>query len=117
MKKSCIYTVVMGALAINAQAESMRCQGDLIKIGDVKADVIAECGEPLVIDSFCRTIANTAQIQAVQNGSNNVQNNIAVQACENVDVWTYHPTKGQFITHLYFVSGELRDIKYGDRVK
>lgn len=117
MKTFFFCIAVMNVLAINVQAESMRCQGDLIKIGDIKADVIAECGEPVITDSFCRTITDTAQIQAVQSGNNNVQNNIAVQACEDVDVWTYHPTKGQFVTHLYFVSGELRDIKYGDRVK
>ncbi len=117
MKKILLGIVVIQLMAATAHAESMRCNGDLVQLGDMKADVVAICGQPVITDSFCRPIAQSAQIQATQSGENNVQNNIAVQTCEDVDVWTYHPAKGQFVTHLYFVAGELKDMKYGDRVK
>ena len=115
--KKILLSILTFLITTAAHAESMRCNGDLIQLGDMKAEVIAECGEPIMRDSFCRPVAKGAQIQAVQSGNQNVQNNIAVQTCEDVDVWTYHPAKGQFVTHLFFVEGELQEMKYGDRVK
>jgi len=117
MKKFLMGIIVFQLTSTTVHAESMRCNGDLVQLGDMKADVVSTCGQPLVTDSFCRPIAHSAPIQATQSGEHNVQNNIAVQTCEDVDVWTYHPAKGQFVTHLYFVGGELKEMKYGDRVK
>jgi hypothetical protein len=98
-------------------AESLRCKTKLAQIGDTKADVIDKCGDPIMTDSFCQPIAIAAQPQGVQNGNNNVQNNTVISTCENIDIWTYNPGSGKFMTHLYFSRGELQSIRYGDRVK
>lgn len=100
-----------------SNAESLRCKTKLAKLGDTKADVLAKCGDPIMTDSFCQPIAIAAQPQGVQNGDNNVQNNTVISTCENIDIWTYNPGSGKFMTHLYFSRGELQSIRYGDRAK
>lgn len=112
--------LIIAATAITlsspSNAESLRCKTKLAKIGDTKADVIQKCGDPIMTDSFCQPIAIAAQPQGVQNGNNNVQNNTVISTCENIEIWTYNPGTGKFMTHLYFSRGELRSIHYGDRV-
>ena len=90
-------------------AESLRCNGDIIEIGDAKINVLRKCGEPAFKDSFCEKIP----IRIKQpNGDYTLS-----ELCENVDIWTYNPGKGQFWTNLYFSQGKLREMRYGDRVQ
>ena len=112
-----IGMTLLASLSSSCFAESLRCGRTIAQIGDTKADVLEKCGVPLVTDTFCEPIAQVAQPQGVQNGDNNVQYNTAIATCENVDIWTYTPAKGKFVTHLYFSRGELQTIRYGDRVK
>ncbi|WP_053094166.1 DUF2845 domain-containing protein [Cellvibrio sp. pealriver] len=118
MRTLSIYLIgfLLFGIGNTALGESLRCKNKLVHIGDSKAEVIDKCGSPLMIDSFCQPIATSNQSQGVQYGDNNVQNNIVIQACENIDIWTYEPRKGKFTTHLYFAQGQLRGIRYGDRV-
>lgn len=109
--------IIFSALLANsAQADSMRCGTKLAQVGHTKADVTEICGSPTYTDSFCEPLATNLQIQAQQNGDNNIQNNIAIQSCRNIDIWTYHPGSGQLIAHLYFAEGKLRKIERGDRI-
>lgn len=111
-----LFTLVSMGLTSTSFADSLRCKTKLAHIGDTKAEIIDKCGEPVMTDSFCQPISvNTPQ--GVQVGNNNVQNNIAIATCENVDIWTYNPGTGKFKTHLYFTRGHLQSIRYGDRVK
>ena len=114
---SLLCTTILASLSSACIAESLRCKTKLAHIGDTKAEVLDKCGNPTITDNFCRPVATTAQPQGIQNGNNNVQNNIAIVACENVDIWTYSPGKGKFMAHLYFAQGQLQSIRYGDRVK
>ncbi len=109
--------VLMSFLAIAANANSLRCGGQLAQVGDTKAEIIEKCGEPIMTDTYCAPLVAANQIQGIQNGNNNIQNNIAISTCENVDIWTYKPGSGKFITNLYFSNGQLQVIRYGDRVK
>ena len=92
-----------------SNAESLRCKGDIVDIHDTKAEVIEKCGNPQVIDSYCE---KSAQEIRKSDGSLTL-----VEGCENVDIWTYNPGKGQLLTNLYFAQGKLREMRYGDRVK
>jgi hypothetical protein len=103
-------------MAAQVQAESLRCQGKLAQIGDTKFDVSDKCGDPVATDHYCQPLNTPALIEAYQGGNQNLQINIASQSCADVDIWTYKPGKGRFITHLYFYQGQLVDIKYGDRI-
>ncbi|HEY0821854.1 MAG TPA: DUF2845 domain-containing protein [Rhizobacter sp.] len=95
-----------------SQAQSMRCRNDLANVGDAKASVLQKCGEPVHRESYCKPLPATQQPGAAA-GTTVVQ----VQACENVDEWTYNPGRGQFMTILRFEAGRLAGISYGDRVK
>jgi hypothetical protein len=113
-----LFAFLFFALAItgSSHAESLRCGGQLAHIGETKADILEKCGDPIVTDSYCEPIA-VNQPQGIQNGNNNIQNNVAISTCENVDIWTYNPGSGKFMTHLYFSRGRLQNIRYGNRVK
>lgn len=100
-----------------ASADSLRCNGQLASLGDTKADIVDICGEPMSTDSFCEPNTINNGPQGIQNGDNNVQHNVSIQSCTQVDVWTYNPGKGKLMTHLYFSQGQLRTIRYGNRVK
>ena len=95
--------------AASAGAESLRCNGDIVDLEDTKAEVIKKCGKPEITDSFCEKILrNIAQSDGKV---------IAIEDCQNVDIWTYSPGKGQFLTNLYFAEGKLREMRYGDRIE
>lgn len=99
--KRVFFWVAFSCLALSgAQAESLRCKGDLVDVGDTKASVVRKCGEPVMKDSFCKP-------GAVVQGA----------GCETVEEWTYSPGYGQFMTTLRFEGGKVSSIKYGDRVK
>lgn len=112
-----VCTLMSSGLSLSSHAESLRCKTQLAQVGDTKVEVLDKCGDPIMTDSYCEPVAVTTQPQGIQNGNNNVQNNIAIATCENVDIWTYNPGKGKFMTHLYFARGELQSIRYGDRAK
>lgn len=90
-------------------AESLRCKNDTVQIGDSKADVVVKCGQPQLTDSICE---KTQKRFLKSDGTSGF-----IEACENIDIWTYNPGPGQFWTHLYFEQGKLREMKYGDRVE
>lgn len=96
-------------ISCSTHAESMRCKGDIIDLGDTKIDVLRKCGEPVYKDTFCE---NTPIRIRQSDGQFNV-----VERCHNIDIWTYNPGKGQFWTNLYFSEGRLREMRYGDRVE
>ena len=110
MKKMVSLALGLATLiCCTANAESLRCKGDIIDIGDTKIDVLRKCGEPEFKDTFCEK--TPIHIRQSENNYN------LVERCENIDIWTYNPGKGQFWTNLYFSEGKLREMRYGDRVK
>lgn len=86
-------------VGLPAAAQSFRCKAELVTLGEGKAAVLQKCGEPSFKDSSCRRPAP------------------ASEACVPVDEWVYNPGPGQFMTTLRFEAGELKAIKYGDRVQ
>lgn len=94
-------------IAVPASAESMRCADSyLVQIGNSKADILQNCGEPIMRDTFCSTTA-TGSTQQPAVGS----------TCSNVEEWTYNPGAGQFMTTLRFFEGRLQSIRYGNRAR
>jgi hypothetical protein len=86
-----VLCAVFAMASASAETTSFRCKNDLVNLGDSKASVLQKCGEPATV--------------------------VNVNACQNVDDWTYNPGRGQFMTSLQFEAGKLSAIKYGDRVK
>lgn len=90
-------------------AESLRCNGDIIEVGSTKADVFRSCGEAAFKDTYCEKIPTR-----IKRSDGRFDN---LESCENVEVWSYNPGKGQFWTNLYFKEGQVWEMRYGDRVK
>jgi hypothetical protein len=99
------------AVSAPAQAQTLTCKNDFASIGDSKPTILQKCGEPAMKDSFCKPTENR---QAPAAGGGTVVN---VMPCEKVEEWTYRPGYGQFITTLRFENGELKSMKYGDRIR
>ena len=114
--QSTIFILISIFISGTAQADSMRCGTKLAQVGHTKADVTDICGSPIYTDSYCEPLTTNLQVQANQQGDNNIQNNIAIQSCRNIDIWTYKPGSGQLTAHLYFVEGKLRKIERGERI-
>ena len=96
----------------NAQAESLRCNGELALIGDSKGSIFGKCGEPMMKDSFCKPV-EVSRIVPCSDGKGTTVN---VVPCESVDEWTYNPGSGQFYTTLQFERGTLKSMMFGARV-
>jgi hypothetical protein len=103
-----LHIIFSLVVTIPAAAETLRCKGDIVQVGDTKAEVTQKCGSPASTDSFCKKVERT-----IKHSDGKVS---FFETCENVDVWTYNPGKGQFWTNLYFAEGQLREMKYGSRV-
>lgn len=89
-------------------SESLRCGGNIARIGDGKADIQLKCGAPVSSHSFCKPLVTApAARDLVADAS---------AACMPVDEWTYTPGSGQFVTTLIFQNGSLSAIRYGDRI-
>lgn len=107
--RAALAAVALAALAATptAHAQTMRCKNDLAQVGDAKAAVLHKCGEPVLMDSFCKPVEAIKGPNAPRPSG----------VCETVDEWTYNPGSGQFMTILRFESGALKSIRYGDRVR
>ncbi len=82
-----------------ANAETLNCGNDFVQLGENKASVILKCGEPHYKDSFCQP-----------------DRKAVAASCETIDLWTYQPGSGQFVTTLKFAGGKVVAIEYGDRI-
>ena len=90
-------------------AQSLRCQGEVVAVGDTRAAVLGKCGQPLLKDSFCRRPETPPDRPLAGPGR--------ALPCEDVDEWTYNPGYGQFMTTVRIQAGKVSAIVYGERVK
>lgn len=104
----CIGAIGVAVVSLTAQAASLRCNGNLIKVGDSKLSVLKKCGEPVMKDSYCKPVE-------VRSGIENESSAIAVAACERIDEWTYDPGPGRFYVNLQFERARLESIEHGKR--
>lgn len=92
-----------------AAAQSLRCQGEVVAVGDTRASVLHKCGAPLLKDSFCKSPEAPPDRPAPSGRK--------ALPCEDVDEWTYNPGYGQFMTTVRIQAGKVSAIVYGERVK
>ena len=90
-------------------ADSLRCEGQLVDLGNTKADVTSLCGSPLMTDSYCKPITRK---QYDSEGRE-----LITESCEDIDVWSYNQGTGTFWKHVYFAQGRVVDIQSGERVR
>ncbi len=90
-------------------AETLRCEGQLVDIGNTKADVTSLCGSPEITDSYCKPVTRK---QYDSEGRE-----LLTESCEDIDVWSYNQGTGTFWKHVYFAQGRVTDIQSGERVR
>lgn len=103
------FLLLVWFMAHTASAESLRCRGDIIEVGSSKIDVFSKCGEAAFKDTYCEKIP-----ARIKSSDGKVE---ILERCENIEVWSYNPGKGQFWTNLYFKEGKVWEMRYGDRVE
>ena len=102
------FTTMIIISSSPAFAGSLDCKNNFAEIGDSKASILFKCGEPMFKDSFFKSVKSKIS-------ANQAKSTPSLQ-CETIDLWTYNPGPGQFLTTLQFERGMLMSIKYGDRI-
>jgi hypothetical protein len=97
-----IFWAALVMCSTPAQAESLRCNGDLAGVRDTKVSMLMKCGQPFFTDWFCKPTDPDLPY---------------VPPCQLVEEWYYNPGSGQFITIMRFERGVVTSIRYGDRVR
>ena len=101
--------VLLLALCLPAQVESLRCDGHSTEVGDSRLSVLYKCGEPLLKDSYCATVYYGGPVPQVvpapYAGS--------VVPCLQVDEWLYDRGPGNLMATVRFQSGVVQAIRYG----
>jgi len=103
MPRHLLIALLLALGAGSAAAQNLRCGNTFADRGDSKMSVLSKCGEPVLRDRDCRP-----DPQPNPDGT--------ARPCLNVDVWSYRPGRGQFVTMLEFEQDKLTTIRYGDRI-
>ena len=114
----CIVTLsivtVLYFTTIASADRALRCQGHLIYIGDLKADVISKCGKPDHIEQWEENPnGHTSKIYDYE--KERYQLPELINGPILVERWTYDLGTNRFIRYLFFQNGELYKIERGDK--
>ena len=114
----CIVTLsivtVLYFTTIASADRALRCQGHLIYIGDLKADVISKCGKPDHIEQWEENPnGHTSKIYDYE--KERYQLPELIKGPILVERWTYDLGTNRFIRYLFFQNGELYKIERGDK--
>lgn len=93
---------------------ALRCQGRLVYIGDLKADVVSKCGKPDHIEQWEENPDGyTSKIYDYE--KERYQLPELIKGPILVERWTYDLGANRFIRYLFFQNGELYKIERGDK--
>lgn len=98
-------TVVAGALAAPAHADSMRCGSRLIRDGDARTEVRAFCGEPADVQTrtILRRPTYTVGGRIFYSGDGLIE--------IPVETWTYNFGPNKLMRRVKFVDGVVDDVE------
>ena len=92
---------------------ALRCQGRLVYIGDLKADVISKCGKPDHIEQWEEN-PNGYTSKIYDYEKERYQLPELIKGPILVERWTYDLGTNRFIRYLFFQNSELYKIERGD---
>ena len=99
MKTVALITAFLLMLSVPClAASSLRCGNKVISVGDTKAQVLAKCGEPLLVE------AGTVEKRSRQR-----------TGTASAEQWTYNFGPSKFMKILTFRGSKLMRIEDGDR--
>jgi hypothetical protein len=99
---------VIGMLSLPAQAESLRCNGQIASEGDSRLSVFYKCGQPLLQDQYCAPWYANGSIYPVPEPFSSVY-----FPCQVVEEWLYDRGPGNLVATVRFRSGVVHSITYG----
>ncbi len=101
--------LVVGACALAgaAQAESLRCNGQIASEGDSRLSVYYKCGQPTLADSHCAPVVYAPTLQLVPEPWAST-----VVPCQLVEEWLYDRGEGNLVATVRFRSGVVQSIRY-----
>ena len=119
-----LSTILSIFLFTNANASSLRCGVRLITVGDFKARVLAECGEPDHVEVWeeervYKFRHHPGYYGIYENYEYSDRNDeygqpYRIRKLVFVEQWTYNHDPGRFMDHLRLENGIVRGIKSGD---
>jgi hypothetical protein len=93
---------LLACAALPARADSLRCDGGIVQVGDSKLDLLAKCGRPSLSEDGAR-----------EAGTFDARNGVARRAFVPVDVWTYDFGRNRFVQLVRLVKGKVAAIERG----
>lgn len=97
-----VAAVLLAGAALQARAESVRCEGGIVQTGDSKLDLLAKCGRPTLVEG------STSEL-----GTFEAQNGVGRRVYAPVDIWTYDFGRNQFVQLVRIVGGRIASIERG----
>ncbi|NNL76875.1 MAG: DUF2845 domain-containing protein [Desulfobacterales bacterium] len=120
-----ILSIILSvSMLTDARASSLRCGSRLITIGDYKARVLSECGQPDHIDVWQEERVYRFHSHPRYYGiydnyeyrhpDNDYEKPYRIKKLVIVEKWTYNHGPGRFMDHLKLENGIVRRITSGD---
>jgi hypothetical protein len=103
-----VLAALLGLSCSLANAESLRCNGQIAAEGDSRLSVLYKCGEPLLKDSYCAPIYSYGSLQPIPEPFAS-----ALFPCQQVEEWLYDRGPGNLMATVRFRSGVVLSITYG----
>ena len=103
-----IATTIAALQGASANAESLRCNGNIAAEGDSRMSVLYKCGQPVLTDSFCAPVYYAPSLMPVPQPFASV-----VIPCQQVEEWLYDRGEGNLMATVHFRSGVVQSITYG----
>ena len=99
---------LMSLWAPFVHAETLRCNGRAIEVGDSRLTVLTSCGEPKLKDSFCAPVYVAPTLQQVPAPIAGL-----LAPCLQVDEWQYERGPGNLTATVRLQYGRVQSIIYG----
>lgn len=105
----CCLALLALAAAPGVRAESLRCNGRIMEVGEPRVNVVRLCGEPVAADSYCRPVE--VMPPRGQRWPWYAQD----LPCRPVDEWLYDRGPGNLMALVRFEAGRIHSIEYTQR--
>lgn len=101
--------VLLGSIAA-AQADSLRCNGEIASAGESRLSLLRKCGEPMLKDSFCKPVE-----VVVRGAPYPVVLPPHMAPCQVVDEWMYDRGPGNLFATVRFENGVVHSVRYENK--
>ena len=109
---SIVPVMCLPAAALGDRA--LRCNGRLVYIGDLKADVLSTCGKPDHIKKW-EELPHGYRSNIYNYKEDRYQLPELIEGPIRYERWTYNLGANRFTRYLFFQNGELYKIERGDK--